>query len=158
MAEVRPEMFAELRGLAFKADPSALKLPTSDAHASYGAIMDLNLDGRYATIVGFSNGEASVYLSTGGGFIGGGAHEAVALAAKRFVAAAERAGEKMSPAVTFPLPSAGMTTFYALTGGGVLYADDWEEDFRNGTSAFTDMYAAGHGVITAYRTLPGIEP
>jgi hypothetical protein len=55
----------------------------------WGVIMDWVVSNATATIIAFSNGHASIYLSTGGGFIGGGeSHESVRNAAKKTVAVA----------------------------------------------------------------------
>jgi hypothetical protein len=50
--------------------------------------MDGGVDNGTVTVVAFSDGTASVYLSIGGGFIGGKSHEAVRKAADQMVAAA----------------------------------------------------------------------
>jgi hypothetical protein len=55
----------------------------------WGVIMDWVVSNATATVIAFSDGHASIYLSTGGGFIGGGeSHESVRNAAKKMVAIA----------------------------------------------------------------------
>jgi hypothetical protein len=55
----------------------------------WGVIMDWVISNATATIVAFSNGHATIYLSTDGGSIGGGeSHESVRHAAKKMVAVA----------------------------------------------------------------------
>ena len=61
--------------------------------------MDMDVSGRTATITSFGTGDASFYLSTGGGTIGSGqASEEVAAAAKKFVAAAAQYVDSMTKA------------------------------------------------------------
>jgi hypothetical protein len=116
--------------------------------------MDLNISGAYATVVGFSNGEASIYLSSGGGFIGGGQHASVCLGAKAFVARASDVLPQMKAVAKFPLPSAGITNFFAITPASVLFAEEWDEELATGTSPFRPLFSAGQDLISAYRTLP----
>jgi hypothetical protein len=54
----------------------------------WGAIVDLGMDTGTATIVCFTDGTTSLYLSTGGGINGGGQHEAVRKVTRTFLAAA----------------------------------------------------------------------
>jgi len=52
--------------------------------------MDWDLGDGIATFISFSTGDASMYLSSGGGLIGGGHHENVSVAAKTFVDKAQQ--------------------------------------------------------------------
>ena len=79
-------------------------------------VMDWNLSGsNVATVAAFDDGTTSLYLSSGGGIIGAGAHEAVKRAAARFreIAMAERAS--FAPTTQFALPADGQMVFYLVT-------------------------------------------
>lgn len=152
--ESRPDIFFDLRARALGVKPSDLSLNVSSPDAAYGALMDLNISGAHATVVGFSNGEASIYLSTGGGFIGGGQHASVSSAARAFVVAASNVRSQLKPVSRFPLPSAGMTNFYVITSEVVLFGEEWGDELASGSSPFRPLFSAGQDVISAYRTLP----
>ena len=84
-------------------------------------VMDWNLGGgNVATLVAFDDGTTSLYLSSGGGIIGAGAHETVKQAAAQFreTAIAERA--RFAPTTQFALPSDGRTVFYLVTDTDTL--------------------------------------
>ncbi len=70
--------YIDMRNLAFSvtAEQLGLEIP-NDSIKVYGIISDIDMDGETATIVTFLTGEASIYLSSGGGFIGAGQHESV---------------------------------------------------------------------------------
>lgn len=154
MSENPADVFAKLRALALNAKASDLGLDGMDATAAYGAVMDLNISGAHASIVGFVTGDASIYLSSGGGFIGGRPHASVSTAAKAFVEAASTLIARMQAVSAYPLPGAGAAYFYAITPGGVHFAEEQESEFNTNRSLFTPLYAAGQSIITAYRTLP----
>ena len=62
---------------------------TDPAHDVRCVVMDWNLSGTtLATLVAFADGTTSLYLSSGGGTLGAGSHEAGRMAAQRFRAAA----------------------------------------------------------------------
>lgn len=115
--------------------------------------MDIN-DGRgYTyTTVAMADGSASIYLSTGGGFIGGGQqHEAIRKAAMNFVRVAASYRPQMAVVKTFPLPGDGETTFYLLTDSGVYSALAQTDLLGAKEHPLAPLFAAGQEVITQYR-------
>jgi hypothetical protein len=115
--------------------------------------MDWRIPKGSATVVAISDGNASVYLSHGGGFIGGFAHESVRKAAQLTVAAANEIRPQMHPTTTYPLPQPGEVTFYALTDNGVFTASALEADLKSGRSPFSKLSNAAQEVITQYRLM-----
>ncbi len=107
--------FEELRNLAFTATPEqlALSLP-ADKTIVYGVVMDWEMGGATATIVSYQTGDASLYLSSGGGVIGGGQHQNVNSAAKQFVTLAQTFLNKTAKTETTPLPATDEVKFYLL--------------------------------------------
>jgi hypothetical protein len=61
--------------------------------------------GATLSTVFYKTGDTSLYLSSGGGIIGGGQHESVNRAAKKFVELAQTYLEKATIAATTPLSS-----------------------------------------------------
>ena len=113
--------------------------------------MDWQVSGGTATIVAMSDGGASIYLSSGGGFLGGKGQEPIRDAAKKAVTAAAGVQTQMSKTETFPLPEPGEVRFYTLTDDGVHTATAAETDLRKGTSPLTGLGNAMQGVVTEYR-------
>jgi hypothetical protein len=152
MADGR-EMFDRLRHLALSRRPADVGVADLPPHAAYGVVMDLAVDTGFASVVAFSTGDASVYLSSGGGFIGGASHERVNTAAKRFVAAANHALNLMVLATDTPLPAPGTTRFSVLSADGIFTVAAPEDDLGEQRSALSPLFYAGQDVITAYREI-----
>ncbi|MEA3013433.1 MAG: hypothetical protein QOD42_1978 [Sphingomonadales bacterium] len=117
--------------------------------------IDLDLEGRTATLVSFSSGDASLYLSNGGGMIGGIGHANVAAASRDFVAAARPHLNAMAPARSHPRPGRGQTIFYLLTTAGVHGAARSTAALAAQTDALSPLLLAGERVITEFRL---VEP
>jgi len=101
----RSNTYNDLRGMAFRVTPEQLQLPFPlDKTIVYGVIMDWGIDTATATIVSYRTGDASVYVSSGGGIIGGGQHKAVNHAAKQFAALGQTYLDKVAKTETNSLP------------------------------------------------------
>jgi len=147
-------MYLGLRGKALNVKAADIRLTPELAVEPYGIVMDMDIDGRTATFVAFATGEASVYLSTGGGTIGAGqASQDVSVAAKEFVAAAKPYVPAMAKVSEHPLPGVGEITFYVLTPGGVHTATRLERALGEGNEALSPLFYAGHRLMTQIRRL-----
>ncbi len=149
------QIYQNLRNLALRSSRTQLGLPqTTNSNDSWGVIMDWGLDKEdTATIVAFINGAASVYLSSGGGFIGGEKHESVRQAAKRMVTLALQCQPQAKATDIYPLPEQGSVNFYFLTDSGILKAEASVKELRNRLGAFAKLGDAGQDVITQYRLI-----
>src|SRR6267378_1323490 len=104
-----PAIYHDLRTQAFAGSRVALGLPAGAAATEpWGVLMDSSFkDGGSYTVVAIADGSASIYLSSGGGFIGGVAHENVRKAAKAMVDTAKTFQPKMAATTSYPLPKGG---------------------------------------------------
>lgn len=94
--------------------------------------MDWGIPAGTATVAAFADGTASVYLNSGGGFLGGGqAHESIRNAAIKTVQIAGELKALMQPTTTYPLPQRGQVIFYVRTDAGVLTAMVPQNDLRS---------------------------
>lgn len=145
-----------LRNMAFTATPEqlGLQLP-GDKTIVYGVVMDMGMDGGVATIVSYETGDASLYTSTGGGIIGGGKHENVSNAAKRFVNLAQDYLTKAIKTKATALPGKNLVKFYLLTNHGIYAGGGEIKDFENNTSNWTGMFNEANKVITELRLISG---
>lgn len=144
--------FEGLRNRAFTVTPEQLELsmPT-DKTVVYGVIMDWEIGGATATTVSFQTGDASLYLSSGGGVIGGGQHQNVNSAAKQFVNLAQTFLDKTAKTETTPLPSTDEVRFYLLTNKGVFVGHEQMKNFENNTSTWLKLFEEGNNVLTKLR-------
>ena len=116
-----PNVYLRLRDQMLTGTRAKLNLPAEGNPAEpWGVLMDWGMAGATATIVALSDGNASIYLSNGGGYIGGQAHESIRNSAKRAVVAAGACQTITEATTTYPLPQRGELIFYLLTDGGVF--------------------------------------
>lgn len=149
------EIFEGLRNQALgwtRQKLTALPAPAAPGQA-WGILMDWVVTNGTATIVALSDGTASIYLSSGGGFLGGGGHESVRIAAKKMVSAAIQCQQQAHPTSTYPLPERGTVNFYFLTDAGVLTASASETDLKGRRSPLAALGEAGQDVIAQYRRI-----
>lgn len=141
--------FNDLRALALSATPGQLQLSLPlDKTIVYGVIMDWGIDTATATIVSYQTGDASMYLSSGGGVIGGGQHQNVNNAAIQFVSLAQSYLDKATKTETNSLPQQDEVKFYLLTNKGTYVGEEIMRNFENNTSNWLPLFEAGNKVLT----------
>ena len=115
--------------------------------------MDWGVSNATATVVAVCDGTASVYLSSGGGSIGGGqGHEAIREAALDAVAVAGEKLDQMRVATSFPLPARqGDVLFYVLTDSGVFTGKSTQALLSANKDVFSKLGNAMQKIITEYR-------
>jgi len=146
--------FADLRSMAFSVTPEQLQLSLPpDKTVVYGVIMDWGIDTVTATVVSYETGDASMYLSSGGGVIGGGQHENVNSAAKHFVSLAQSYLDKASKSETNHLPHQDEVKFYLLTNNGTYVGEDIMGNFENNTSTWLPLFNEANKVLTELRLI-----
>ena len=125
------DIYMDLRSMALTVDLSTLQTPAGEPWTGAGlAMMEMGMERAVASIVAIADGTVSMYLSTGGGLIGAGEHEAVRAEAKRFrsVVADSRSllfarhGLPASRAWRGPLPGADRRRWLQRCGNGVRAA------------------------------------
>jgi hypothetical protein len=141
-----------LRNLALTSSAAKAGQTSADPNEPLAVLMDQPTGTRTATIAAYADGTASIYISNGGGYLGGSQkYPAIHEAAVRMLAAARQARVKMQITTQFPLPEQGEITFYVVTDSGVYTARVPQEEFRKRTHPLTELYAASQEVITQYR-------
>ena len=121
---------------------------------TWGVVMDWGLENGSATVVALSDGTASVYLTSGGGSIGGGkSHEAIHAGAINAVSIAAKFRPKMRPAENYPLLALNGVTFYVLTDTGVFSESASAGDLSSDQHAMSPLGDAMQEIITQYRKI-----
>jgi hypothetical protein len=148
-----PEVYYGLRSQVFRASRSNLGIPAGSIPTEpWGVVMDLGVPRGSATVVALSDGNASIYLSSGGGYLGGGrSHESIRKAAQRVVSIAAEIQAQTRATATYPPPQSGQVIFYLLTDVGVFTASASEEELRSHEHLLSRLYAATQEIITEYR-------
>lgn len=150
-----PDSYTGLRNQALSVTRQRLKLPAPSAKTKpWGVIMDTAYpDGKISTVVTFENGSASIYLSTGGGYIGGDKHSKIRQAVEALMVLAVRYQPAAVPVKSADLPEPGEVRFYFRTDAGVFTSRAFEDELAGGQHRLSPLYYAVQKVITEYRLL-----
>lgn len=119
----------------------------------YGGLMDWSLGSGLATLFTLSDGTTSLYLSGGGGVIGGQGHLAVRDAGRRFLATLDQLLPQMGADPSGAKPPAGMTDLRALTPQGRYVARVATELLGRGQHPMAAAFHAGQAVIAELRKI-----
>ena len=150
-----PGVYLGLRNLMLQGSRAKFGIsPGLKPTQPYGVLMDWGIPAGSATVVAIADGTASVYLSSGGGFLGGGqSHESIRAAAKRTVEIADEVQPLMQSTAAYPLPQRGQVTFYILTDAGVFTASASDDELRSHRSPFYKLGDSAQTIITEYRLI-----
>jgi hypothetical protein len=115
--------------------------------------MDWSLDKGFATFVFFSTGDVSMYLSSGGGLIGGGQHENVSKATKTFINKAQTYLDKAIKIDSTPLSDKNCVRLCFMTNKGKFTAQENLKNFDNNSSIWLPLFEEGNKVISELRLI-----
>src|SRR5947209_9503324 len=147
------ETYDKLRQLALDAVTLGLGPPPEEHPEVSGVVVDVpGSGGGWATLVVMHDGTTSMYTSTGGGTLGGGAHPSVAAASNRLL-------RMLNVAVSlFPVcegsdhPPEGRVRWFVLTPAARRAADMPEDVFWGKVQhPTTPLAMAAQAVVTALR-------
>ncbi|HEU5401966.1 MAG TPA: hypothetical protein VFU86_11450 [Terriglobales bacterium] len=127
--------------------------PTSSPAEPWGAVMDWGVPSGTATVMALSDGSASIYLSGGGGYLGGQNQEPVRRAAQQAIEVAREYPPHMQKATDYILPVTGEIIFYLMTDSGVLTASEKEMELRKPEHPLAKLGNAMQNIVTQYRIL-----
>jgi hypothetical protein len=148
------DTFASLREQVFGADAAGVApAPTPDHPNVWGAVMEMSYPNGTASLIALSDGTTSLYTSTGGGVVGGGAHTDVVTATHGFLSSVEQHLGLLSLEEGTPLPGIGSVRIHALTLSGRLAGEAAEDELGQDRHELSSVFHAGHRVITALRLI-----
>lgn len=147
-------VYEGLRRQILEADPAEVGLrPSPDLPDVWGAMMETGHDRGTSTLVALADGTTSLYLSSGGGIIGGGRHAQVAAATRALLAVVQRRWPELTAASGTALPATDRVVLRALAYAGHRAVDADEDDLGYGRHPFSEIFFAGHAVITELRLI-----
>jgi hypothetical protein len=139
-----------LQGLSGKV---TLPEPRS-ATQPYAVLMDWHVTRGTATVVAVADGTASIYLSGGGGSLGGGQSQPVIhAAALRAVSVASEFQPQMQVTTDYPLPEPGSVIFYVVTNAGVFTAAATVTELSAHRHPLSKLGDCMQEIVTQYRLL-----
>jgi hypothetical protein len=152
---VTENVYTALRGQILDLDPATVGLqPSAELPRVWGALMETGYEGgTTATLVCLSDGTTSLYLSTGGGVIGGGGHPQVAAKSVALLAVIERYLGQMPVSLDRALPAPGRIVLRALTYLNDRVVDAAEHDLAEGQHPLSEVFWAGQAVLSELRLI-----
>jgi hypothetical protein len=148
------ELFASLRDKLFRGDLASMT-GAVDANTTgdeiFGVAMEVGLPRGTALVFGLRDGSASLYLSSGGGSIGGQGRPQINLAAKKLVQAARGLVDKLPRVEEYPLPPTGQVRFSLFTSSGVRAAQVSERDLLGGQSELLPLFVSANEILAGFR-------
>jgi hypothetical protein len=148
--------YTDMRKMALTvtAEQLGFQIP-KDSIKVYGIISDLNMGGVTATVVTYLTGDASIYLSSGGGFIGAGQHKSVQKVTKEFVENGHLISFKGEQFENADLPTNGNANFYFLSDMGQTRITESISKMDSGESEFSKLFMELNNVMTEIRLNSG---
>jgi hypothetical protein len=151
-AQDRAQAMRELRVAFLSSSASSLNLkPTKEYPRVFGVAMDWQVGDDTATIISVMDGSASLYTTATLGIMGGGAHEAVRVAAKRFVTAAEPYHDAARPTQDYGYPAKGKIRFYLRTFKDVRVIETDAASAYSASGPYSGLFRSGQAVLTELR-------
>jgi len=148
------QVYQGLRAQILGLDPATAGLQQGSVdRVVWGALIETGYPRGTATLVALADGTTSLYLSGGGGIIGGGSHEAVATATKEYLAELEIHLPMLAADPAEDLPVPGQVIIRALTFTGRMSAQASEQDLGQRRHRLWPVYHAAHRVITELRLI-----
>lgn len=142
-----PATYATMRRHALE-----MRMPHWPPRAVQSVLMDWHVDHGTVTVLAAADGSASLYLSSGGGFLGGGQrHPEIREAALHAVAVATSLQSQFEQTEMTALPSLGDVTFYVTMGCGIRMVVASEARLRAGTDPLAALGGAMQRIVTEYR-------
>jgi hypothetical protein len=145
--------YSGLRGKIFTVTPEEIGLTATKDEKVFAVVMDMGIDDSTATLVSIIDGNASMYLSSGGGIIGGSAHENVKAASIAFVKMGQTYLSKMAQVDSFPLPEPDYVRFYLLTNKGKYSVEESMEKIDDEKSDWSELFYEGNNVLAELRSI-----
>lgn len=128
-----------------------VELSATGPGGTVGALMETGYATAVATLVALCDNTTSLYLSNGGGVIGAGQNQPVAVAASKFLKAAAAGTALMEPTTVYPLPRPLHVRFYVLAKSGSWTAEGLEQDLGYNRHALSPLFHLAHAVISEIR-------
>ena len=116
-----------------------------------GIVVDWGFPTATASVVALADGTTSLYLSSGGGVIGGGGNASVRQAADALLALAQRMTGEIRAPDDGSAPAPGEFRFHVVTADGARSATATVEKLGGGAHSLSPLFAATQDVITALR-------
>lgn len=143
--------YLDMRELAFNTKVDQIGLENIADDKVYGLITEIAMNPESVTVVSFLTGDTSIYLSSGGGFIGAGQHEEVKKMVAEKVDGFQKFIYKANKIDKPELPEDGTVNFNFLTKNGIYLITQNMTDLESGKSEQSSLFIEVNQIITQIR-------
>ncbi len=143
--------YMEMRKMAFSAKADQIGLEDIAEDKVYGMITEMAMNPGSASVISFLTGDTSLYLSSGGGFIGAGQHEEVREMVTQKVDGFQKYLSKAKKIDEPKLPEEGKVNFNFLTKNGLYSVTENMADLESGKSELSSLFQEVNEIITQIR-------
>jgi hypothetical protein len=148
-----PGMYGRMRDSALDR-PRPSTIESSDSVIPHVILMDWLVTNGSVTVLAHVDGTASIYLSSGGGYIGGSqSYPAIRQAALYAMDVAARAILHATPTKDRSLPAPGEVRFYFVNALGVFVSTVLETSLKTGNDPLGPLGGAMQNILTQYRLI-----
>lgn len=144
--------YKELRQLAFQTEYDDLGIQNPNGKTLvYGIILDWPAQAEFATLTTFLSGDASIFLTSGASFIGGGGRESIQRSTVRFIQKYAYLWKQGRKVEGIPAPDLSKVRFFFLTTQGTYYLEDTVQAVDKDVSVLTPIFDEAQAVISEIR-------
>ena len=136
----KKEFYENMRNMALTVTAEQLGINEIENDKVYGLVTEMGMDIGTATVAAFLTGDASIYLSSGGGFIGGGSHQDVNEKIKVIVEKIQKFKQDAVKIKNAELPKSDEIRFNFLTKNGLYQINAKNDEIMSEKSKFTELY------------------
>tara|TARA_R110002051_G_scaffold323504_1_gene417373 strand:+ start:57 stop:614 length:558 start_codon:yes stop_codon:yes gene_type:complete len=148
-AEENP--FMDMRNMAFSVKPDQIELENIADNKVYGLITEMEMNPGVASLISFLSGDTSLYLSSGGGYIGAGTDEKINKIVTEKIEEFQKYLSKAKKIENPKLPEKGMVNFNFMTKNGIYSVSENISDLKNGKSELSELFIGVNEIITQIR-------
>lgn len=143
--------YLDMRTMAFSAKAEQLGLDTIADDKVYGLITEISMNPGTASVIAFSTGDTSLYLSSGAGFIGAGQHNEVRALVSEKVDGFQKYLSQAEKVTEPTLPADGKVNFNFLTKNGMYSVSENLSELENGRSKLAELFTEVNEIISQIR-------
>jgi hypothetical protein len=143
--------FSDIRNKTLNTSPTELGISIADEKTKvYGAMMEVNIDGRVHSVYSFENGDAGLLIGTGETVLNTSKKPTITKSAKSFLLSAKNYLSKTKRAAKTPVPEKEIIKFYLITNKGTYVGTEVSVNIENNLSQWTTLYDRGSDLLVEF--------
>jgi hypothetical protein len=146
-----PNVYFGLRNMVWETKPEQLNLDLKQENEPWAFVLDFGVGDGFASLIIIADGTISLYLSSGGGYIGCGQYESVLKIGNELLKSTTNYLQEFKKTEDFKLPTGNHSKFYIFTKSGKFCSKEFNPDaLVQGTKLYS-LFDKANEVITEIR-------